>query len=77
MLSGVETVWGTEVFCDFERSADSSALDPFLRAAADRGLPMLVANPDKFVMRPDGSKVNLTGLLAERYAEFGGTPWCG
>ena len=75
MLSGVETVFGTDLFCDFEKSGDSSALDPYLRAAAERKLPMIVGNPDNFVVRPDGSRAHLTGLLATRYAELGGTPW--
>merc|ERR1719330_120525 len=75
VLSGVETVFGSDLFFDFEVSGDSSALDPYLKAAAERNLPMIVSNPDNFVVRPDGSRAHLTGLLATRYAELGGTPW--
>ena len=45
--------------------------EPTLRAALDRGLPMLCVNPDRAVV-VGGRRIICAGALAERYAELGG-----
>jgi HAD superfamily hydrolase (TIGR01459 family) len=53
----------------------SSTLDDYdgeLRAAADRGLPMVCANPDLEVIRA-GRREICAGLMARRYEALGGT----
>jgi len=45
-------------------------LEEALSAAAKRGVPMLVANPDS--VRPDGADSPMPGQLACRYLELGG-----
>lgn len=42
-----------------------------LRAAAERGLPMVCANPDMLVIR-QGNPVTCAGALAKKYEELGG-----
>ena len=52
-------------------STEIGALEPVLRQAADRELPMICANPDIRVMR--GESVELcAGALAKRYEELDG-----
>ena len=46
--------------------------DPALRRAAERGLPLLCANPDVRSIQPDGSFIWCPGAFAERYAAMGG-----
>lgn len=50
---------------------DISGLEPLLRAGAERGLPMVCANPDLIVMR-GGEKELCAGAVAARYEELGG-----
>ncbi len=44
---------------------------PLLRACAERGLPMLCANPDLEIVR-GGSRIICAGLLARFYEQYGG-----
>lgn len=60
LLAGLDGI--TQSMADFE---------PALRVAADRGLPMLCANPDMAAVTADGV-VFATGQVAARYAELGG-----
>ena len=53
---------------------DHASLDrhePVLAQCRARGLPMLCANPDLWVMRGEHRLV-CAGLIAQRYAELGG-----
>lgn len=49
-----------------------SAYLPTLAAAASRNLPMICTNPDKIIVRLDGSPFPCAGLLAEEYEKMGG-----
>ena len=60
-----QTFDGTAEDLDF---ADCEAL---LRTGVDRGLVMIVANPD--IVRPDGRDSPMPGQLAARYETLGGT----
>ncbi|KAJ1626437.1 hypothetical protein T492DRAFT_208110 [Pavlovales sp. CCMP2436] len=44
--------------------------EALLRRALERGLPMIVANPD--MVRPDGKDSPMPGVLAAQYAQMGG-----
>ena len=46
---------------------------PELVQAREQGLPMLCANPDRIIVRTDGTAVDCAGALAELYAELGGS----
>ncbi len=41
--------------------------------AREQGLPMLCANPDRIIVRTDGTAVDCAGALAELYAGLGGS----
>ncbi len=56
---------------DQASQTDPAAFDPVLRACAERGLPMVCANPDLEVIR-GGVRVVCAGTLAQRYAAMGG-----
>lgn len=44
-----------------------------LSRARDRDLPMLCANPDRIIVRSDGTSVDCAGALADLYAALGGS----
>lgn len=44
-----------------------------LERAAKRGLPMVCGNPDLHRVTPEGALIEAPGLVAQRYAELGGT----
>ncbi len=44
-----------------------------LSRARDRELPMLCANPDRIIVRSDGTSVDCAGALADLYAALGGS----
>lgn len=46
--------------------------EPILQRAAERGLPMICANPDFVSVGPDGSMAICPGATARRYEELGG-----
>jgi HAD superfamily hydrolase (TIGR01459 family) len=43
-----------------------------MTAAYEKKLPMICANPDKFVVRHSGLRIPCAGLIAEQYEELGG-----
>lgn len=45
---------------------------PMLAAAAKRKLPMICTNPDRIIVRLDGSPFPCAGLLADEYEKLGG-----
>lgn len=47
--------------------------EPVLQRAAERGLPMICANPDFVSVAPDGTLALCPGTTARRYEELGGT----
>lgn len=53
-------------------TVDLQAYEPILRRAADRGLPMICANPDFVSIAPDGGMAICPGATARRYEELGG-----
>eukprot|EP00038_Savillea_parva_P032006 m.92815 g.92815 ORF g.92815 m.92815 type:complete len:978 (+) comp9975_c0_seq2:72-3005(+) len=61
------------VATDFETTGNLSTLDPLMRSAVRRGLPMLVANNDRISRTADGGTAYRPGVIADRYDEFGGT----
>mmetsp|Transcript_113426 Transcript_113426/g.219719 ORF Transcript_113426/g.219719 Transcript_113426/m.219719 type:complete len:770 (+) Transcript_113426:54-2363(+) len=64
---------GCSTLCSEDGTATPAAwaeLEEALSAAARRGVPMLVANPDS--VRPDGADSPMPGRLACRYLEMGG-----
>jgi HAD superfamily hydrolase (TIGR01459 family) len=52
--------------------ATSADYERELRIAAERGLPMVCANPDLVIIRA-GKRIECAGALARRYEELGGT----
>lgn len=48
------------------------AIDPILKSCLERKLPMICANPDFIVVRPDGQIGNMPGKIAQRYEKLGG-----
>lgn len=49
------------------------AIDPVLTACLKHQLPMICANPDFIMVRPDGKIGHMPGKIAQRYEEMGGT----
>jgi len=47
-------------------------IDPILNACLERKLPMICANPDFIMVRPDGKIGNMPGKIAQRYEKMGG-----
>lgn len=50
----------------------SEVIDPILQECLKRQLPMICANPDLIMVKPDGSIGHMPGKIAERYVELGG-----
>lgn len=75
LVSGVESRFaGTEAeeACDYERTGEHRLYRPLFRAAIQRMLPMICANPDLRVIRPSGWRAYLGGSLAAYYERLGG-----
>lgn len=75
LVSGVESRFaGTEAeeACDYERTAEHRLYRPLFRAAIQRMVPMICANPDLRVIRPSGWRAYLGGSLAAYYERLGG-----
>ena len=51
----------------------STTIESVLKACADRGLPMVCANPDFIMVKPDGSTGYMPGTISKRYEELGGS----
>jgi ribonucleotide monophosphatase NagD (HAD superfamily) len=56
-----------------ENSEGGSTIESVLKICADRGLPMVCANPDFIMIKPDGSTGHMPGTIAKRYEELGGS----
>lgn len=75
LVSGVESRFaGTQAedACDYERTGNHRLYRPLFRAAIQRMLPMICANPDLRVIRPGGWRAYLGGALAQYYERLGG-----
>ena len=51
----------------------TAVIDPILKACAERKLPMICANPDFIMVRPDNTTAHMPGKIAERYEALGGS----
>mmetsp|Transcript_17020 Transcript_17020/g.34991 ORF Transcript_17020/g.34991 Transcript_17020/m.34991 type:complete len:342 (+) Transcript_17020:113-1138(+) len=59
---------------DFHTSGRTDGtIESVLKACVDRNLPMVCANPDLLMVKPDGSMAHMPGAIAKRYEELGGT----
>jgi len=58
---------------DENSDGDPATIDSVLRTCAKRGLPMICANPDFIMVKPNGSTGYMPGTIARRYQEFGGS----
>ncbi|CAJ1341289.1 unnamed protein product, partial [Effrenium voratum] len=75
LVSGVESRFaGTEAeeACAYEETGEQRVYRPLFRAAIQRMLPMVCANPDCRVLRSDGRQSFMGGALAEYYERLGG-----
>ena len=57
---------------DFMTSGNLDKVKPILNQCAKKKIPMVCANPDFIVVRPDGSKGHMPGKIARLYEELGG-----
>ncbi|KAG7357791.1 HAD-superfamily hydrolase [Nitzschia inconspicua] len=58
---------------NFMVTGNMDRIDPILQECADRQLPMICANPDFVMVRPDGSIGHMHGKIADRYENhYGG-----
>jgi ribonucleotide monophosphatase NagD (HAD superfamily) len=83
LLHGCEVIRGpgadgeaceTAVDKGFARQGETATvIDPCLKECLGRKLPMVCANPDFIMVKPDGSTMNMPGEIARRYEELGGT----
>jgi HAD superfamily hydrolase (TIGR01450 family) len=53
--------------------ASFSVIDPILKQCLQRKLPMICANPDFIMVKPDGTTGHMPGKIAQRYEEMGGS----
>lgn len=51
----------------------ASVIDPILKKCVEAKLPMVCANPDLIMVRPDNTTGHMPGKIAERYVELGGS----
>jgi len=59
---------------DFHETGDmESVIDPILKKCVERKLPMVCANPDFIMVRPDGTTAHMPGTIAQRYEALGGS----
>jgi len=56
-----------------DENENKTTIESVLRTCADRDLPMVCANPDFIMIKPDGSTGFMPGTIAQRYEELGGT----
>jgi ribonucleotide monophosphatase NagD (HAD superfamily) len=57
---------------DFIQDGNMELLEPILQRCAEQNLPMVCANPDFTMVKPDGSTGHMPGKVAKRYEEMGG-----
>jgi hypothetical protein len=53
--------------------ASFSVIDPILKKCVECKLPMICANPDFIMVKPDGTIGHMPGKLAQRYEEMSGS----
>lgn len=58
---------------EYFTKASFEIIDPILKQCIDKNLPMVCANPDFIMVKPDGSIGHMPGKIAQRYEELGGT----
>ena len=59
---------------DFHTQGDMSAVvTPILEQCLQRQLPMVCANPDYIMVKPDQTQVHMPGTIADAYRDMGGT----
>jgi ribonucleotide monophosphatase NagD (HAD superfamily) len=64
----------TSLGATFADTGDTSdVLDGILRLCSERKVPMVCANPDFIMARPDGTTAYMPGTIAKRYRELGGS----
>jgi len=56
----------------FHEDGDLSEIDPILKKCTERNLPMVCANPDLIVQKPNGQIAHMPGKIASRYEKLGG-----
>ena len=54
-------------------NSSAITIESVLKACADRDLPMVCANPDFIMVKPNGSTGHMPGTIEKRYEELGGT----
>jgi len=57
---------------NFLEDGKMDLIDPLLKKCVGRNLPMVCANPDFIMVKPDGSTGHMPGKVAKRYEEMGG-----
>ena len=58
---------------DFMSKGDLSFLEPIFEKCVKQKIPMVCANPDFIVVKPDGSRGHMPGKIAQLYENFGGS----
>lgn len=76
LLHGCEVIRGADGseqgIGDFMGTGSLSALDPVLQECHKRNLPLICCNPDYTMVRPDGTKAHMPGVIADAYRDLGG-----
>mmetsp|Transcript_8906 Transcript_8906/g.18505 ORF Transcript_8906/g.18505 Transcript_8906/m.18505 type:complete len:338 (-) Transcript_8906:1594-2607(-) len=57
---------------DDNSDSETITIDSVLQECASRNLPMVCANPDFIMVKPDGSTGYMPGTIVKRYEELGG-----
>lgn len=58
---------------DFLNTGSLDVVTPLLQKAVERKIPLVCANPDYIMVRPDGSQAHMPGVISDHYASLGGT----
>ena len=56
-----------------DESNSSTTIESILQVCAERKLPMVCANPDFIIVKPDGSTGYMPGTISKRYKNLGGS----
>jgi HAD superfamily hydrolase (TIGR01450 family) len=57
---------------DFHETGSFDKIDPLLKQCFEQKLPMVCANPDFIMVRPDNTQASMPGKIVRRYEEMGG-----
>jgi len=57
---------------DYHAKGDLSVIIPILEKCLERNLPMVCANPDYIMVKPDNTQVHMPGTIADTYKKMGG-----